>query len=83
MTPSITLDVSHLLVAAVALLGPVLLKRLQVPAAPAPTAPIAPAPSLPPDVAAFLPLHGAVVNLLLRMFAQQQEQQPSTPPPAK
>jgi hypothetical protein len=70
------LDVTHLIVAAVALLVPVVFKRLQTPATPAPPTP-APAPALPTDVAALLPFHGALVNLVLKLLEQQ------TPQPTK
>ncbi len=67
----ISLDVSHLIVAAVALLGPPLLRRLQALTAEAPAPAAAPAaPALPADVAALLPLHGAVLNLALKLLSQ-------------
>jgi hypothetical protein len=69
----ITLDVTHLIVAAVALLGPAVLRRLQATAAD-PPAPPAAAPVLSPDVAALLPLHGAVLNLALKLLAQPAPQ---------
>jgi hypothetical protein len=65
----IALDVTHLIVAAVALLGPALLRRLQAPPAPPATAPV-----LSPDVAALLPLHGALLNLALKLLQQQAPQ---------
>ena len=73
----IQLDVTHLIVAAVALLAPPLLRRLQAPAAAAPAA-----PSLSPEVAALLPLHGAVLNLALKLL-QQPAPQPAPLPAAK
>lgn len=69
----ISLDVSHLIVAAVALLAPALLRRLQAPPAPA-APPPAVVPGLPPDVAALLPLHGAVLNLALKLLQQPAPQ---------
>jgi hypothetical protein len=65
----ISLDLSHLIVAAVALLGPALLRRLQ-----APPAPPAAVPVLSPDVAALMPLHGAILNLALKLLQQPAPQ---------
>jgi hypothetical protein len=82
MNTAITLDVTHLIVAAVAVLGPILLRRLQglaTPSAPATPAPIV-VPTVPPGVAALLPLHGAVLNLLLQLLQQQQAAQPAQAP---
>jgi hypothetical protein len=76
----ISLDVTHLIVAAVALLGPPLLRRLQALAAPPAPAPAA--PTVSPDVAALLPLHGAILNLALKLL-QQPAPQPAPPPAAK
>jgi hypothetical protein len=67
----ITLDVTHLIVAAVALLGPAVLRRLQAAAA---DPPAPPPPVLSPDVAALLPLHGAVLNLALKLLTQPAPQ---------
>ena len=72
----ISLDVTHLIVAAVVLLGPVVLRRLQAPAAP-PQQPAAPA--LPPDLASLLPLHGLLLQVALRLL-QQQTAVPPQPP---
>jgi hypothetical protein len=88
MNTAVSLDVTHLIVAAVALLGPLLLKRLQAPATPAPAPSPAPAgptaplviPILPPEVAALLPLHGVILNFLLQQLQQQTVPQPQ---PAK
>ena len=80
MNTAISLDVTHLIVAAVALMAPIVLKRLQPAATPAPapaSSPTAAAPALPSDVAAMLPLHGALVNLVLKLLEQQ------TPQPTK
>jgi hypothetical protein len=66
----ISLDVTHLIVAGVALLGPVVLRRLQALAAPQPATP-APPPAVPPDLAALLPLHGLVLQLALQLLRQQ------------
>ncbi|HEX5271805.1 MAG TPA: hypothetical protein VFW33_15010 [Gemmataceae bacterium] len=78
----ISLDVTHLIVAALALLGPPLLRRLQAPPDPPPPPPPAAVPVLSPDVAALLPLHGAVLNLALKLLSQQASQ-PAPPPAAK
>ncbi len=53
----IALDVTHLIVAGVALLGPVVLRRLQALAAPQPAPPA--------------DLHGLVVQLALQLLRQQ------------
>ena len=71
----ISLDVTHLIVAAVALLAPVVLKRLQAP----PQQPAAPAPAVPPDLTSLLPLHGLLLQVALRLL-QQQAPAPPQPP---
>jgi hypothetical protein len=72
----ISLDVTHLIVAAVALLAPVVLKRLQAPSAPPPPA----APALPPEIANLLPLHGMLLQVALRLLQQQPAIPPQQPP---
>jgi len=69
--------VTHLIVAGIALLAPVVLKRLQAPATTTPTTTPTAAPAAPTDVTALLPFHGALVNLVLKLLEQQ------TPQPTK
>ena len=73
MNTAITLDVTHLIVAAVALMAPLVFKRLQTPATPPAPAPAA-TPAPPADVTALLPFHGALVNLVLKLLEQQSPQ---------
>ncbi len=70
----IPLDVTHLIVAAVALLGPVVLKRLQALAVPPPAA-----PQPPPDVTSLLPLHGLLLRLAVELLQRQAANSPQQP----